>query len=71
MLKDEWQSLDPNAEVLVMPTIEDAQKRVEEISKEKGEVQTLVTGSFHLVGGFLSILEGQDYGLQSTTLGTN
>ncbi|RDL37963.1 uncharacterized protein BP5553_05396 [Venustampulla echinocandica] len=67
MLRDEWHSFDPNAEVLVMPTIEDAQKRVEEISKEKGEVQTLVTGSFHLVGGFISILEGQDYGLKSTT----
>jgi folylpolyglutamate synthase len=67
MLQEEWKRLDPEAEVVTIPTIEDAREYVGKISDEQGEVHTLVTGSFHLVGGFLSILEGEEFGLASTT----
>ncbi|KAF2004057.1 folylpolyglutamate synthase [Amniculicola lignicola CBS 123094] len=66
-LQEEWQELDPKATVLAMPTIEDAQLEVERISKDVGEIDAMVTGSFHLVGGILSLLEGEHYGLESTT----
>lgn len=66
-LRDEWLMLDSDVDVLALATIEDAQERVQMISDAKGEVDVLVTGSFHLVGGFISLLEGQDYGLKSTT----
>jgi folylpolyglutamate synthase len=42
----------------VMRTIEEAVEYVDRISKSEGVVQVLVTGSFHLVGGVLTILEG-------------
>lgn len=64
-LQGQWEKLDPDAEVVALPTIEDARERVSAISEEKGNVHALVTGSFHLVGGFLSIFEGEDYGLRS------
>jgi folylpolyglutamate synthase len=66
-LRNEWHALDPEAEIFVLPTIEHALERVNLISGKEGEVQIFVTGGFHLVGGVLSILEGQDFGLQSVT----
>lgn len=52
-LGDAWKSLDPEAEVAVLPSIQDAINHV----RRKGEVQVLVTGSIHLVGGVISTLE--------------
>lgn len=43
-----------------MPSIEEAA----EYLGTKEELQVLVTGSFHLVGGALSVLEGEDSGLK-------
>ncbi|KEY65164.1 hypothetical protein S7711_04254 [Stachybotrys chartarum IBT 7711] len=58
-----WSSMDPTANVLVMPTIEQALDHVRNVAHdlEVGEAaQTLVTGSLHLVGGALGILEKAD-----------
>ncbi|CAJ2499912.1 Uu.00g027650.m01.CDS01 [Anthostomella pinea] len=60
---EKWSSLDPSAKVVVLPTIEDAINHVRGLSKTLGAgetVQGLITGSLHLVGGALGILEGAD-----------
>ncbi|OTA63996.1 FolC bifunctional protein [Hypoxylon sp. EC38] len=61
---EKWSSLDPSAKVIVVPTIEDAINHVRDLSKAslgEGEtIQALITGSLHLVGGALGILEGAD-----------
>ncbi|KAI0126397.1 tetrahydrofolylpolyglutamate synthase, partial [Xylariales sp. AK1849] len=57
---EKWSSLDPDAKVVVLPTIEDAISHVRDLGKElDGErtVQAFITGSLHLVGGALGILE--------------
>lgn len=51
-----WLELDSKAKVLSVPCISDAIQRIDEIQCNNGPVQVLVTGSIHLVGGFLSIL---------------
>ncbi|KAK0735071.1 Mur ligase [Lasiosphaeria miniovina] len=56
---DKWAVLDPAADVVVVPSIEEAIDRVRELGGE-GKVQALITGSLHLVGGALGILEGAD-----------
>ena len=50
-----WQSLDPNCHVAIAPTVEEAVNLAREFGKQG--MQTLVTGSFHLVGGVLYTLE--------------
>jgi folylpolyglutamate synthase len=58
---EKWSSLDPTSKVVVLPTIEDAINHVRTLGKavdEKETVQALITGSLHLVGGALGILEG-------------
>ena len=60
-----WAELDPDSDVAVMPTIEDAINRVRELgvkAEADGQqtVQAFITGSLHLVGGALGILEGAD-----------
>ncbi|KAI9774229.1 MAG: Folylpolyglutamate synthetase, partial [Geoglossum umbratile] len=55
-LADTWKGLDPSAQVKVVGTIEEAVALVRAISK-KEDVACLVTGSVHLVGGFLEVLE--------------
>ncbi|KAI1752172.1 tetrahydrofolylpolyglutamate synthase [Xylaria castorea] len=60
---DRWASLDPKANITVVPTIEDAINHVRGLGASVGEgqaVQAFITGSLHLVGGALSILEGAD-----------
>ncbi|KAK6072819.1 folylpolyglutamate synthase [Seiridium cupressi] len=60
---EKWSSLDPTAKVVVLPTIEDAINYVRDLgSGLEGEetVQALITGSLHLVGGALGILEKAD-----------
>ncbi len=55
-----WKSLDPVAFVAVVPSIEEALEYVRNLAKGKGdekEVQAFITGSLHLVGGALSVLE--------------
>lgn len=60
---EKWSSLDPAADVKVMSSIEAAISHVRDLSKEVGSedtVQAFITGSLHLVGGALGILEGAD-----------
>lgn len=69
-----WSSLDPAADVMAMGSIEEALKKTREIAEaaaaassssaaegqEGQKVQALITGSLHLVGGALAILDGAD-----------
>ncbi|KAB8278936.1 Mur ligase [Aspergillus minisclerotigenes] len=55
-----WHDLDPSTEVVAIYSIEEAIEYVRNISGRIGETRALVTGSFRLVGGALSILEGED-----------
>ncbi|KAI1871025.1 hypothetical protein JX265_006065 [Neoarthrinium moseri] len=60
---EKWSALDPNAKVVVLPTIEDAINHVRDLAKDvdgQETVQALITGSLHLVGGALGILEKAD-----------
>ncbi|KAJ2903091.1 hypothetical protein MKZ38_010429 [Zalerion maritima] len=60
---EKWRCLDPAAKVEVRPTIEEALSYARDLqgSLEEGEmVQAFITGSLHLVGGALGILDGTD-----------
>ncbi|KAF2090925.1 FolC bifunctional protein [Saccharata proteae CBS 121410] len=57
-----WAEVDPKTEVRVLRTIEDAVKYARDIAGAKAaddgeQVMVLVTGSLHLVGGALEVLE--------------
>lgn len=56
-MAETWRRLDPVARVLVVPTIEDSTDFVLNIGGGGSEINVLVTGSFYLVGGLLSLLE--------------
>lgn len=58
-LAEVWNEVDPEAQTLVFATIEEAVDYVRDLSKTAldAPVQTLVTGSLHLVGGFLDVIE--------------
>ena len=64
MFAEKWSSLDPSAKVTIVPTIESAIDHVRGLTKdlnsEEETVQAFITGSLHLVGGALGILEGAD-----------
>ncbi|KAH6633964.1 Mur ligase [Chaetomium sp. MPI-SDFR-AT-0129] len=58
---ERWKQLDPSANILLIPTIEEAINTAREFAKEdEPPVQALITGSLHLVGGALGILEKAD-----------
>ncbi|KAI9743654.1 MAG: Folylpolyglutamate synthetase [Claussenomyces sp. TS43310] len=59
---EKWTSLDPSAKVSVAPSIEQALDYVKNLAKAHDEdhVQAFITGSLHLVGGALGVLEGAD-----------
>lgn len=60
---EKWSSMDSKAKVMVMPTIEESLDYVRHLGddlKESEKVQAFVTGSLHLVGGALGILEKAD-----------
>lgn len=58
--REAWTKLDSTAEVIVLPSIEDALEYVQKIQDPRGMVQVFVTGSTHLIGGMLALLEGND-----------
>lgn len=66
-LADVWRELDPKTEVSVIGSIEGATRQVEKINSVVGETSILVTGSLHLVGGALSVLEGESFALERAT----
>lgn len=61
---EKWASLDTSAKILVIPSIEEAINTARGLANSEGEdgskVQALITGSLHLVGGALGILEKAD-----------
>ncbi|KAI5467385.1 Mur ligase [Mariannaea sp. PMI_226] len=60
---EKWSLMDPNATVKVMPTIEHSIDYARELGaglQSDESVQALITGSLHLVGGALGILEKAD-----------
>ncbi|KAF5491930.1 Folylpolyglutamate synthase [Colletotrichum siamense] len=56
-MAETWRRLDPVARVLVVPTVEDSTDFIQNIGGGGPETNVLVTGSFYLVGGLLSLLE--------------
>lgn len=60
-LAETWKSIDPSTEVLVKGTIEEAVEFVRSLGEQTkagdGDTKVLVTGSLHLVGGFLDVIE--------------
>jgi folylpolyglutamate synthase len=61
---DKWSKLDPSANISVVPSIEEAIDKVrglaDTLEDDGSTVQAFITGSLHLVGGALQILEGSD-----------
>ncbi len=58
---DKWKALDPSANVMLIPSIEEAINTARSLAKGDGQkALALITGSLHLVGGALGILEGAD-----------
>lgn len=52
-----WNSIDPACQVAVVRTVEEAVSLVREQANSGAEVTALVTGSLHLVGAFLEVIE--------------
>jgi folylpolyglutamate synthase len=59
MIADAWNEFEPDTEIEVYSSIEEAVENAREISKESEKLLVLVTGSLHLVGGFLKVLQGE------------
>ncbi|KAL6719970.1 Folylpolyglutamate synthetase [Lecanora helva] len=58
---DVWKKLDPSlppSKIYLLSTIQEAVELIDDFSEELGDLQIFVTGSLHLVGGTISILEG-------------
>ena len=52
-----WKRAQPDAIILFKPTIQGALEMARKIGRDHGSMQTLITGSQHLVGGALSLLQ--------------
>lgn len=57
-LADTYDGIDPEAKVHVLSTIEEALSRARELAGGK-KAEVLVTGSLHLVGGLIEVLESE------------
>jgi folylpolyglutamate synthase len=57
-LAGSWDSIDPNASVHVLSTIEEAITKARSLAPDD-QVEVLVTGSLHLVGGVIEVLESE------------
>lgn len=53
-----WAESDQMPTIHTLPTIQDAIELIEELSEEQEATDVFVTGSIHLVGGILALLEG-------------
>lgn len=51
-----WKVIDPNAVISLEPTIEQALMPARAIGNQHGGMQSLITGSLHLIGGALCLL---------------
>lgn len=60
-LAETWKGVDGACDVRVLRTVEEAVKAAREVAgQDKDEVMVLATGSLHLVGGVVEVLEGSD-----------
>lgn len=57
-LAGSWDSIDPDAGVHVLSTIEEAISKARELAPAD-QIEILVTGSLHLVGGVIEVLESE------------
>jgi folylpolyglutamate synthase len=57
VIADAWSEFEPDTEIEVYSSIEEAVENARELSKDRGKLLVLVTGSLHLVGGFLKVLQ--------------
>jgi folylpolyglutamate synthase len=57
MYAEIWKRAQPGTSILFEPTIPGALEIARKIGKDHGSMQTLITGSQHLVGGALSLLQ--------------
>ncbi|KAK4545541.1 hypothetical protein LTR36_002891 [Oleoguttula mirabilis] len=57
LFRETWQKVQPDTQIWDEPTIQGAIERAKQLGGENGEVQTLITGSQHLVGPALRILK--------------
>ena len=55
---DAWSELEPDTDIRILATIEDAVNNAREVAKDSNIFRVLVVGSLHLVGGFLGVLNG-------------
>lgn len=61
-LAETWRDVDPKADVKVVKTVEEAvgcARGIAGESQEEGSIKVLVTGSLHLVGGVVEVLESE------------
>jgi folylpolyglutamate synthase len=58
-IADAWSEFGPDTEIEVNSSIEEAVEIARDISKDSEKLLVLVTGSLHLVGGFLNVLQGE------------
>lgn len=54
---DIWKKLDPKATISSEPAIEEALNLAKSMARSHGGMEVLVTGSLHLVGGALNVMQ--------------
>ena len=57
MYAEIWKRAQPDTSIFFEPTIQGALETARKIGKDHGSMQSLITGSQHLVGGALSLLQ--------------
>lgn len=62
---DIWRSADPDAIIERTQVIEEALSLARKIGEQNHGMQALVTGSLHLVGGALNVLQPLHRGIKS------
>lgn len=58
-LAETWDTIDSDANVRVLSTVEEAVAAARAVARAGAEVEILVTGSLHLVGGCIEVLEAE------------
>ncbi|KAJ5493671.1 hypothetical protein N7463_009758 [Penicillium fimorum] len=66
-LAELWHQFDPMTKTAALASIEEAIEYAKNIVCDVDKTMILVTGSLHLVGGALSVLEGESFALQKAT----
>ncbi|KAJ5826605.1 hypothetical protein N7447_003368 [Penicillium robsamsonii] len=62
-----WHQFDPMTETAALASIEEAIEYAKNIACDVDKTMILITGSLHLVGGALLVLEGESFALQKAT----